>query len=391
MYAYCTCIIAGIKTALALWGDRHFPAAVVAEQAKALQAAGVDGVLLADQFGNFIPPQLWTTDVTPSAAVLPDPDSHSDVFALGGYLLAAAPGLDLAVSTDSVRRPPAELVQAMLTLANMTTGDVVVQVGGGEVKQCQPFGHNRAQGMSRMEDLFRIFGALLDSGGAPIDFDGRRWTFERASIGGGMGKRPKVMGLGGGPMLIDHSTSYADGLATTCPPVYAGPDAFAAARAQILEQVKAKGRDPATFEFAVWFPALIADDRAELERHLDNPLIKWLGAVFGRIETTDWAKIGLESPFPPEWRYYSDLLPQATTDEFIAAVLEKTTRDHVLAGWVCGTPAEVAATVKEYVDAGADWVCPMDYLPIVLDPAEAPAGFARSLETVRLIKAGSVG
>src|SRR5204862_4085947 len=109
---------------------------------------------------------------------------------------------------------------------------------------------------------------------------------------------------------------------------------------------------------------LIADDRAELGRHLDNPLFKWLGPVFGRIETTDWAKIGLESPFPPEWRYDSDLLPQATTDEFIAGVLEKTTREHVLAGWVCGTPAEVAANVNEYVEAGADCVCPMDYLPV---------------------------
>jgi phthiodiolone/phenolphthiodiolone dimycocerosates ketoreductase len=387
MYTYCTCISATIKTALALWGDRYAPAAAVAEQAKALQAAGVDGILLADQFGNFIPPQLWTSDVTPIAAVLPDPDSHSDVFALGGYLLAAAPGLDLALATDSVRRPPAELVQAMLTLANMTNGSVALQVGGGEAKQCKPFGHNRSQGMSRMEDLFQIFRALLDSGGAPINFQGRRWTFERASIGGGMPNRPRVMGLGGGPILIDHTTSYADGLATTCPPVYAGPDEFSAAREQILKQVEAKGRDPEQFTFAVWFPALIAPDREELERHLDNPLIKWLGAVFGRIETTDWDKVGLESPFPDEWRYYNDLLPNEITDEFLAQVLEKVTRDHVLAGWVCGTPAEVAATVKEYVDAGADWVCPMDYLPIVLDPAEAPTAFARSLETARLIKA----
>jgi phthiodiolone/phenolphthiodiolone dimycocerosates ketoreductase len=377
-----------VKTALALWGDRHFPATAVAEQAQAIQAAGVDGVLLADQFGNFIPPQLWTADVTPMANVLPDPDSHSDVFALGGYLLAAAPGLDLAVSTDSVRRPPAELVQAMLTLATMTDGEVALQVGGGEVKQCQPFGHKRSQGMSRMEDLFQIFNALLDSDGAPIDFDGRRWKFEQASIGGGMRNRPKLMGLGGGPMLIDHTTSYADGFATTCPPVYAGPDEFADAREQILKQVEAKGRDPEAFTFAVWFPALIAADRDELERHLDNPLIKWLGAVFGRIETSDWTRVGLESPFPADWRYYNDLLPQATPDQFIDDVLAKVTRDHVLAGWVCGTPAEVAATVRDYVDAGADWVCPMDYLPIVGDPADAPAGFARSLETARLIKAG---
>jgi phthiodiolone/phenolphthiodiolone dimycocerosates ketoreductase len=376
------------RTALALWGDRHLPASAIADQAKAIAASDVDGVLLADQFGNFIPPQLWKSDVTPMAAVLPDPDSHSDVFALGGYLLAAAPGIDLTLSTDSVRRPPAELVQAMLTLANMTDGAVTVQVGGGEVKQCKPFGHKRSQGMSRMEDLFQIFRALLESGGTPIDFQSRRWTFEQASIGGGMGKRPKVMGLGGGPTLIEHSTSYADGLAVTCPPVYAGPKEFAAAREQILKQVKAKGRDPADFQFAVWFPALIAPDRDTLDQHLDNPLIKWLGAVFGRIETTDWGKIGLESPFPQGWRYYNDLLPNQTPDELIEEVLKKVTREHVLAGWVCGTPTEVATTVNDYVEAGADWVCPMDYLPIVLDPSEAPAAFARSLETIGLIKGG---
>jgi hypothetical protein len=53
---------------------------------------------------------------------------------------------------------------------------------------------------------------------------------------------------------------------------------------------------------------------------------------------------------------------------------------------VCGTPAEVAATITEYVEAGASWVCPMDYLPMVLDPAEATSAFERSIETVALIK-----
>jgi phthiodiolone/phenolphthiodiolone dimycocerosates ketoreductase len=53
----------GVKTAIALWGDRHVPASAVAQQAKALQASGVDGMLIADQFGNFIPPQLWKPDM----------------------------------------------------------------------------------------------------------------------------------------------------------------------------------------------------------------------------------------------------------------------------------------------------------------------------------------
>jgi phthiodiolone/phenolphthiodiolone dimycocerosates ketoreductase len=373
------------KTAIALWGDRHLPPAAIAAQARAMQAAGVDGMLIADQLGNFIPPQLWKPEICPLAAMLPDPDSHSDVFALAGYLLAAAPGLDIAVSTDSVRRGPAELTQAMLTLANMTEGEATVQVGGGEAKQCGPFGYKRSQGMSRMEDLFQIFEALLDSGGEPIDFDGRRWKLEKASIGGAVPKRPKLMGLGGGPTLIDHCTSYADGLATTCPPVWAGPEEFAAAREQILRAVADKGRDPAAFSFAVWFPCLIAEDSAQLESRFGNPLIKWLAAVFGRIETPDWEKVGLEPPFPEGWRYYKDLLPRDTSDQFIREVLAKVTDDHVRAGWVCGTVDEVAATIQSYVDAGADWVCPMDYLPMVLDPDEAPAAFGRSIAVAGLI------
>jgi len=82
--------LAGVKTAIALWGDRHIPATVIAQQARALESGGVDGMLIADQFGNFIPPQLWKPEITPAAALLPDPDSHSDPFTLAGYLLAAS-------------------------------------------------------------------------------------------------------------------------------------------------------------------------------------------------------------------------------------------------------------------------------------------------------------
>ncbi|MEA2347789.1 MAG: phthiodiolone/phenolphthiodiolone dimycocerosates ketoreductase [Thermoleophilaceae bacterium] len=370
-------------TAIALWGDRHVPPSAIAQQAAALQAGGVDGMLLADQFGNFIPPRLWKPENAPVAAMLPDPDSHSDVFALSGYLLAAAPGLDITVSSDSVRRGPAELTQAMLTLANMSEGQATIHVGGGEAKQCTPFGYKRSQGMSRMEDLFQIFNALLDSGGSPIDYEGRRWTFNQASIGGAVPKRPKILGLGGGPMLIDHCASYANGIATTCPPVWAGPEEFAAARAEILKTVADKGRDPDEFEFHVWFPCLIAADRAQLESVFGNELIKWLAAVFGRIETPDWERIGLESPFPEGWRYYNDLLPHQMPDAFVDEVLAKVTDDHVTAGWVCGTPAEVASTIQGYIDAGADWVCPLDYLPMVLDPADAEAAFGRSIEVVQ--------
>ena len=34
-------VLAGVKTAVALWGDRHIPATVIAQQARALESGGV--------------------------------------------------------------------------------------------------------------------------------------------------------------------------------------------------------------------------------------------------------------------------------------------------------------------------------------------------------------
>lgn len=376
-----------IETAIALWGDRHLPISIVAEQAKALAASGVvDGVLIADQLVNFIPKQLWTLENTPAAALMKDPDSHSDAFALGAYLAAVAPQLHIALSTDAVRRGPAEVMQYLLTMANITQGRVCLQIGGGEVKQTQPYGYNRAQGLARLGDLLKAWRKLVDAKGAPIDYEGKFWSFKQATLGGAMNYAPEIWGLGGGPKLLDYVTSHADGIGTTCPPVYGTVEEFAAAREDILGMVRAKGRDVSTFRVGVWFAVMLVEDEAQLERVLQNKLIKWFAGVMGRVTPGDWAKVGLESPVPLDWNYFQHFLPYETSDAFVDEVLAKTTPEHARKGWLVGTPAQVAAQIQPFIDAGADWVCPMDYLPLVLQPEEAAAAFARSIELCRLIK-----
>jgi phthiodiolone/phenolphthiodiolone dimycocerosates ketoreductase len=376
-----------VETAVAVWGDRHLPVSMIVEQVKALEQSGViDGVLFADQLTNFIPAQLWTPENTPMAAMMGDPDSHPDVFVMAAHVLASAPKLKLAISTDSVRRAPAELIQTMLTLANITEGNATFHVGGGEIKQCKPFGHKRSQGVSRMEDLFKIFHAFMDNNGGPIDFEGRRWTFEKASLGGGMPYRPKIWGLGGGPQLLDYTTSYCDGLAVTCPPVWPNAETFAKERQIILDQVESKGRDPEKFRIGVWFPVMLAGDEEELERGLANPLVKWMSGIFGHIDAHLWKEDGLESPVPEDWNYFMNFLPHDTPQSFIDDLLAKTTREHCVKCWLSGTPAQVAEMIQPYVDAGADWICPMDYMPLVLDPDQAMAAFARTIELCHLLK-----
>jgi phthiodiolone/phenolphthiodiolone dimycocerosates ketoreductase len=52
-----------------------------------------------------------------------------------------------------------------------------------------------------------------------------------------------------------------------------------------------------------------------------------------------------------------------------------------------GSPADVAKTITEYVDAGATHVAIWDFGPIVRPIEEAPAALARSLELCQLLKA----
>jgi phthiodiolone/phenolphthiodiolone dimycocerosates ketoreductase len=375
-----------VETAVVFFGDRYMPASAIQDAARAVEASGVvDYFELCDQLNNFIPPSLWTTQNTPMAAVLPDIDSPIDAFIGAAWAAAAAPSLKITVSTDSIRRGPSELIQSMLTLANMTEGNVMFQIGGGEQKQCRQFGHKRGQGLKRMEDLFKIFHAYWDTDG-PVDFAGHHTTLDRAYLGGAKPYKPKLWGLGGGPMLLDMATTYCDGFAAAAPCVWATPEEAGEQIAELKGVLERKGRDPETFGFGIFCPVLLHEDADRIDTALDNPLVRWMAATYGRITPTDWRKIGIEPPVPDGWSYYMKMVPYQETSAFISSVLAKSTREVAENGLFSGTPAEVTGTLQRYVDAGVNWVLPVDYMPLMLSPEEAPAALARSIEVCAALK-----
>lgn len=374
------------ETAVILWSERYSPASALIEQARTLQASGVvDTIALADQLNNFIPPSLWNTENTPLASLLPDIDSPADAYMMLGHLTAAVPNLSVAMMTDSIRHNPAEMIQSMLTLANLTEGRATFQVGGGEQKQCRAYGHKRAQGLARMEDLFKLFTLMWNSDG-PVSHEGNHTTFKNAYLGGAKAHKPRLWGLGGGPKLLDLVTSYCDGVSIATPCVWATPEQAGAHIAEIKQDLARKGRDPEAFGFGIAVPMLLHEDRAVIDAALDNALVRWIAAVFGRIDPADWAKEGLESPVPADWMYFLNLVPYDEKPEFVQEVLRKSTRETAAKGFFHGTPAEVAEHLQRYVDAGVTWVLPVDYLPVIRPPEEADAALGRSVEVCARLK-----
>ena len=376
-----------VKTAVPITADRNLPAEVYGQVAEALQASGVvDDIQAWDQLTSWYPPSLWKPENSPMAAVLPDVDSFPDVWAMTAYGAARAPKLGIALSTDSVRKGPAEMAQSALTLANITRGKVSIQIGAGEIKQHAPFGWKRSQGLRRLEDQFKAFHLLWESDG-PVDFEGNFTDFDQAWLGSAKNHRPRMWALGGGPKLIDIGSTYADGFATMAPFISPTPEHWAEMIANMRSQLEAKGRDPGDFDFGVYGAVLIHEDADVIDRALDNVLMRWVTAIFGRINQGDWLAEGHEPPFPADWHYGTKLLTTKITDAEIADALGKVTREMSEKTWLYGTPDEVASDLQAYVDAGATWVSVIDILPTVLEPDDAQNALGRTLEVCSLLKA----
>jgi phthiodiolone/phenolphthiodiolone dimycocerosates ketoreductase len=368
-------------------GDRHLSAAAVPKAAKLLNDSGVvDFVAFSHQLGSFLPAQLWRPEVTPSAELMGDPDSLDDAFLLAAYAASSAPDSRLSVLTDSIRMGPGHMIQMMMTLAHITEGRSLINFGAGEIKQADPFGWPRKQGIKRLEDLLNLFSLFWDSDG-PVSYDGHHWTFDRAFLGGAKTFRPRIHTMGGGPRIMGLAAEFCDGFSTAIPCAWPTADHAAEKIATLKDEVAARDRDPDDFDILVTAPALIHEDEAVLAKAMENPAIRWIAAMWGRIQPgASWEESGLAPPVPEGWAYHMHYRPHDTDDSFLEDVLRKTTPDHVDAGYLCGTPAQVAAKLQAYVDAGATIVAPFDLLPFALGPGDGRQSTRRVIETLGHVK-----
>lgn len=381
----------GVETAIVVDASRHAPLSMFAERVKALEASGVvDYVHIWDQLTSWWPREMWNTDNTPLAATIPDIDSFPDSFGLAAVGAHAAPGLGMCISSDAIRRGPAELMQTMLTIAGLGGNRApILQIGAGEFKQCKPFGWKRSQGLASLEDHFRYIDAFWATDD-PVDLEGNRWSFDKAWIGGAKGMRPRVWGLGGGPKMLDLATTYADGFATIAPSVWTSPDHAGEEIGRLKQALGSKGRDPEAFDFGIWPLVILHDEGQEqlVESALANPLIRWLAAVFGRINQSDWDKEGLEPPMPRDWHYAMKLLPIRWTAAEVQRVIAEIPREIMEKSFLIGTPEQVAATLQGYVEAGVTWTMVADVMPFVLDVDQAADATRRAVELCARLKGG---
>jgi len=377
-----------IETAIPVPMDRGMITTALGDTARAIKDSGVvDFFHVPDQLQSWWPPGMWNQENCPLSAFMPDPDSNADPSAVAAYAAASAPGIGFTLSTDAIRRGPAETMQTMLTLANLGEGRAILQLGAGEIKNTAPYGWSRKDGLRRYEDHLRYYDAFWKSEDGVVNMDGHFWSFKDATIGSHRPHRPRMWALGGGPKLIDIATSYADGFATMVPNVIQTPEAFGEFVTNTKRELEARGRDPEAFDFCPWMFSLIHEDPQVISAAFDNPLTKWMVANFGRFNNHDWSHYGIEPAFPEDYHYAMKLLPNWTTDKaYVNNILGRVTRKMFDMTFFCGSPREVAEQIQPYIDAGANCIDLIDFLAPVLSIEDSQRHLARQLEVCRQIK-----
>jgi phthiodiolone/phenolphthiodiolone dimycocerosates ketoreductase len=375
-----------VEVGLNYWPGRFLPPQAAAEVARKLEATDVvDWFQTWDQLVSFFPRALWRQDVTPRARLSSDCDSYFNAGMIAMLAANATTRLNVTTTLDAVRVGPAELLQQALTLAATTPARFALQVAAGELKQCKPFGWKRSQGLARMEDIFVIVRKMLGSDGL-ISHEGKHWTYSDAWIGAHFAKLPELWALGGGPQLIDIATSYADGFISMVPSAFATPERWGEQVDEVRKQLERKNRDPNAFTCGFWPFVLVYENDDQRERLLANPITKWMTAVFGRLHHGDWRQEGIEPILPDNWHYALHMLPhqmsRTEVDDIVAAVTPKM----IEKSWLMGTPVEVAAQLRPWVDEGARYIAPSDLAPAILEPDEQDDVFERMVDLCAHLK-----
>ena len=303
-------------------------------------------IWLPDHMVSFWPDSIWTPEFTDLATTSHSPHRHLDAMVVAGAVAVLSKNVPIATSVvDTVRRHPAMLAQAALTVDHLSNGRFILGVGSGEAANGVPYGFDLSKPVSRFEEALKVIKLLWDSEG-PVDFEGQFYRLDQARMDTDLydGKCPRIWVGAGGPRMLEIAGRYADGWWSTA----RTPEEYAAQLKILRESAERAGRDPAAIIPANFLRCLIGDED-EMAEMLEAPLIK---SMMLMSTSDEFRRFGHEHPMGSRWGGYQQMNPATLTRDLVTDFCSKVEKQAILDLIPCGTPQQVARRVKGFFDAG---------------------------------------
>ncbi|MGV0838007.1 LLM class flavin-dependent oxidoreductase [Mycolicibacterium thermoresistibile] len=342
-------------------------------------------IWLPDHMVSFWPDSIWTPEFTDLATASPSPHRHLDGMAMAAAAAALTSRVPLATAVvDTVRRHPALLAQSALTIDHLARGRFILGLGSGESENIVPYGFDFTTPVARFTEALQVIRLLWESDG-PVDFDGRFYRLHRARLDTEpyADRFPPIWIGASGPRMLQITGRYADGW---WPAGAWTPEHYAEMLGAVRDAAERADRDPMAITPAYIQVCLLADDDAELAEIINAPLVQ---AFLLQVSAETLRGFGFDHPMGDRWRGFQDIDPATLTRDRIVDFLDRVDPEAVLAVVPHGTPKQVAAVVKSYVDAGLRVPKILDYSAMAgLHHAAASADRVRRAEDELLLLCG---
>jgi phthiodiolone/phenolphthiodiolone dimycocerosates ketoreductase len=357
------------------------PAEAVLRTARRNEERGYDAIWWPDHLMGWHPESIWTPDVTPLAAVQPNPHVYFDPVACIAAVATHTERIRLGTSvTEPVRRHPAVLANEWLTLDHFSRGRVILGIGAGEGENIIPYGLELSRPAARFEEALTII-RLLWEHDEPVDFDGEFWRLRRAVVGMSPyrpGRYPPIWTGAHGPRMLEITGRLADGWL----PVRMPPEEYAHRLGVIRAAAEKAGRDLSSFTPALWAYTVIADDHEEAHRILCQPLPKGFQLV---LSSEEYERRGFSHPLGERFHGLREYVPTRLGREEALAAIARVPDEISHEFTLHGTPDDIVRELRAYEAVGVRHVVPWN-ITFLGDPTRVRESFRLLDEVVTAVK-----
>jgi phthiodiolone/phenolphthiodiolone dimycocerosates ketoreductase len=269
------------------------PATYVRAGLQVGRALGADDLWFGDHVRHIVPKSLWQT--TQLSRFVPDLDAWYDPTTLiARFCRRHGPRMGTMV-TDPVRRSPADLARAWMSMHHMSGGNVVLGIGAGEAMNIEPVGLSVGRGFSRLDDALGAIRAAWSADGGFVNHEGPFHSWRDATFPPPYkGTTPPIWVAAHGPKTCGTAGRHGDGW------IYMAQnfEQWQIAAGQVAAGAADAGKDVGAMEWSLLTVVMLSSNPNIQRRLVGSPLVK---ATALAMPGSLWTVCGATHPFGPNF------------------------------------------------------------------------------------------
>ncbi len=313
---------------------------------------GASAIWVPDHFMGFAPKWMWKPEILPAARVIHSMDALFDPVPILTQIALRHRRLLIGTSvTEPIRRHPMSLAQTFVTLDHLSRGRAVLGIGNGLRENTEPYGLDCEQRVARLEEAVRIIRLLWNSGGQPVNHDGRFWRLKDAVFDLPLyrGRAPRLFVGAHFPRMLRLCGTHGDGW---LPGQKVNADEYTTRLGLIRRAAAAAKRTMDRFTAGQTLLVAFGDSRNwVLDRALVNPYCAYMAMG---LPPEVWRECGLEHPCGPDFMGFLDLVPSRVTEEQVAIAQKRLNVALLDRLFYIGSAEEILAEAAPLAAAGCN-------------------------------------